>query len=144
VRLVSKHLSPVSASFSEVDRDSEGGCTGRDVDRSSTSEIVTSVDERPAFGVPSPACNGVINESGPCKDKEKKWSQMRAFGKTTDRDHWSVAWILALLVFESRDRHLRDSREHELVDTENDGRDTCTSNGRFLEDTFHAEIFCAE
>jgi len=100
VRLVSKNLSAVSASFSEVDGDSEGGRARRDVDRCSTGEVVTSVDERPTFGVPRPACNGVINESGPYKDEEKEGPKMRAFGETTDCDHWSVAWILALLVCE--------------------------------------------
>ena len=61
------------------------------MDRRSTSEVITSVDERPAVGVPSPTCNGVINESGPCKDEEKKGSKMRAFGETANCNHWSVA-----------------------------------------------------
>lgn len=40
-------------------------------------------------------------------------------------------------------RHQRNSREHKLIDAENDGWNTCTSNGGFFEDTFETEVFCA-
>jgi hypothetical protein len=100
VRLVSKHFSAISTSLSQVDRDGKGGRARRDVDRRSTGEVVTSVDERPAIGVPCPTRNGVINESRPCKDEEQKGPKMPAFGETTNCDHWSAAWTLALLVYE--------------------------------------------
>jgi hypothetical protein len=145
VGLVGKCFSAISASLSEVDRDGEGGGARRDVDGRSTSEVVTSVEERPAFRVPSPACDGVINESGPHKDKEKKGAEVRTFGETSNSDHWSVGWRLALAPHgPPSDEHLRDSREHQLVNAENDGWNACTSNGGFFENTLHTEIFCAK
>ena len=87
--LVGKRLSAISTSLSEVDRDCEGGRARRDVDRRSTSEVVTSVDERPAVRVPRPACDGVINEGGPSKYEEKKGTEVRTFSETPNCDHWS-------------------------------------------------------
>jgi len=71
------------------------------VDRRSTSEVITSMDVRPTIGIPSPACNGVINKSGPYKHEYKKGPKMRAFGETANRDHWSVACTLGGFSYES-------------------------------------------
>jgi hypothetical protein len=100
VRFVSERLGAISSSFSEENRDSEGRRARRDVDRRSTSEVVTSMMGRPTVGIPSPACNGVINESGPCKYEYKKGPKMRAFGETANRDHWSVVCTLAGFPYE--------------------------------------------
>ena len=95
MRFVSERLGAISASFSKEDRDSESRRARGDVDRRSTSEVVTSMDGRPTVGIPSPACNGVINESGPRKHEYKKGPKMRAFSESANRDHWSVACTLA-------------------------------------------------
>jgi len=69
VRRVAKRRGAKSMSFSEVDRDDEGGRARRDMNRCSTREVIVMVG--PPFGVPCPACDGVINESGPQKDEDK-------------------------------------------------------------------------
>lgn len=69
VRRVVKGPGAKFTSFSEVDRDDEGGCARRDMNRCSTREVIVMVG--PPFGVPGPACDGVINESGPQKDEDK-------------------------------------------------------------------------
>ena len=56
-------------SFPEVYRENEGGRARRDMNRCSTREVIVMVG--PPFGVPQPACDGIINESGPQKDEDK-------------------------------------------------------------------------
>ena len=47
--------------FFEVDKDDEGGRARRDMNRCSTCKVIVMVG--PPFGVPHPACDGIINET---------------------------------------------------------------------------------
>ena len=93
VGLVCKSLGSVATTFAEVDRNSKCGGTGRNVDGSSTGEIVTSHDKGPTVGVPRPARDGIVNYSRPDEDKDHNWTEATAFCEGANGEGGSVdAW----------------------------------------------------
>jgi len=84
VRLVCKFLSPIPGTLSEVDGNGEGGGTRGDVNRRSTSEIETTVCERPSVGVPCHTGKWIVDKSRPDEREHKSGSQPTAFGDGTN------------------------------------------------------------
>jgi hypothetical protein len=122
VGLVGEALGAIPGPLSEVDGDGKGGGSGRDMDGSSSGEIEASHDEAPAGGVPGPACDGVIDEGGPDKDKECNGTHAATLCETTEGEHGS------------------DGSEHELVDAKNKGGDADAAHGGLVEDTFEGKV----
>jgi len=85
------------------------------VDRGTTRKVETTELERPAVGVPSPAGDGIVDDRFPYEHKDEHWSEFATFSNGTGCDDDS------------------DRCEHELVDTEDDGRNANRTDGRSIE-----------
>jgi hypothetical protein len=72
---VGQSFSSVSSSFAEVDGDSQSSRSGADVHGSSSGEVETTLLEYPTVGVPRPACNWVVDNRRPNKDKQEQWTE---------------------------------------------------------------------
>lgn len=113
--LVGETLGSIATAFAKVDGDSEGGGSGGDVDGRSTSEIETAKDEGPAIAVPCPAGDGVIHKGRPDEDEDHHWAEFSSLGDGTNGEHRG------------------DGSEHELVDAEDDRRETAGAHRRAIE-----------
>lgn len=81
---VSETFGPVTASFTEVDSDSESSGTGVDVDRGSTSEVENTELEGPSGRVPGPACDRAVDDSEPDEEEDHDGTDLGSFGESTD------------------------------------------------------------
>ena len=90
VGLVCKSLGSVATTLAEVDGNSKCSGTGRNVDGSSTGEIVTTHDKGPTVGVPRPARDGIVNYGRPDEDEDEHRTETGAFSEATDGEHGAV------------------------------------------------------
>lgn len=86
VGLVGESFSSVSPSLAEVECDSEGSGTGRNVNGGTTGKVESSETTSPSIGTPSPGGDGAVDDSQPDKDKDHDGSDSRSFGETTDSE----------------------------------------------------------
>ena len=84
---VRKCLSTVSTTFSEVNRDCEGGGSGGNVHRCSSCEIKATQNKHPAVGIPRPASNRVVDDGRPDEDEYNDRSKSGPLSETAYRDH---------------------------------------------------------
>ena len=94
VGFVCETLSAVSATGAEVDGDGKSGGTRGDVHGSSSSEIETTHDVGPSLGVPGPARNRIVDESGPEEDEDNHGSESTALRDGTDGEDWAETGCL--------------------------------------------------
>jgi hypothetical protein len=88
---------------------------------------------RPAIPVPCPASNRIIDYCRPDKHEDQGRSKAPAFSDSADRDHRAREICLIYAKYSSPIRkHIRDCSKHQLVDTEDDRRDSVAANRRFL------------
>ena len=93
------------------------------MDGSATGKVEAAHDEGPAVGVPSPACDGVVDEGGPDKDEDEEGAEPSALGDGADgksraegvrfdldATHGVLKW----------GKDVRNCCEHQLIDAEDD------------------------
>lgn len=102
----------VTSSFAEHDGVGQGGGSGRDVDRGTTSKVEGAEFIKPAGRIPSPAGERVVDERAPDKDENDAGKQSTTFGSSTDGESWG------------------DGSEHALVDSVEDIRETSRAGRR--------------
>lgn len=97
--LVGESLGSVSPSLAEVECDSEGSGTGRDMDGRSTSEIESTESSSPTVETPSPSGDGAVDDGQPDKDEYHDGSDSCSFSETTsgedDGDELEISGSLA-------------------------------------------------
>ena len=86
VRLVRKTFSAIAAALAEVNRNSQGGSTRANVNRSSSSKIETSKNVRPSVGVPCPAGKRIVDNGCPNENKNEGGSQTTTFSDGTNSE----------------------------------------------------------
>ena len=74
----------ISRALAEHDRVREGSSTRRDVDGCSAGEIETAHEEGPAFGVPCPARDRVVDYSRPDENENKTRQHTPTVGSSAD------------------------------------------------------------
>jgi hypothetical protein len=86
VGLVGESFSSVSPSFAEVERDSEGSGTGRNVNGGTTGKVESSETTSPSVGTPSPGGDGAVDDGQPDEDKDHDGSDLGSFSETSDSE----------------------------------------------------------
>ena len=84
VGLVGESLGSVSPSLAEVECDSEGSGTGRNVDGRTTGKVESTKSSSPTVETPSPSGDRAVDDGQPDKDEYHDGSDSRSFGETTD------------------------------------------------------------
>ena len=74
----------VSRALAEHHGVCEGSSARRDVDGSSAGEIETTHEEGPAFGVPCPARDGVVDYGRPDENENQTWQHTPSVGSSAD------------------------------------------------------------
>ena len=82
--LVGESFSSVSPSLAEVECDSEGSSSGRNVDGGTTGKVECTESTGPSVRSPSPACDWAVDQSQPDKVEDHDGSDSCSFGETTD------------------------------------------------------------
>ena len=111
------------------------------MDRCTTSKVETPHHGGPAFWVPSPASDGVVDNCFPYEHKDDHWSEFSTFSNGTSCEHdareirklSSFSWMTV------RNGHIRDCRKHELVHAMDDHRDA--TEGR-IQSILQREVIC--
>lgn len=98
-----------------------GPATG-DMHRTSAGEVKGWKVEEPSIGVPSPACDGAVHDSGPQEGEDERWNNTAAFEGTTDDDLHGAG------------------TEEKLVEAEDDFRNDGGTRRRGSHDILHAEV----
>lgn len=147
--LVREALGAPPFPLAEVDRDGESGGTRGDMDGCATCEIEPAGDEDPPFGVPGPACDGVVDDRRPDEDEYEEGAESGTFcngansedGAVRDRGRYENSMSCFSEIF-SGNRYVRDGREHELVYRVYNGRNARRPNTGLPEDALHAKVIC--
>lgn len=90
MRLIREPLSSPTTSLAEIDRNSESGGSGRDVDGCAACEIEPATDEDPSFRVPCPAGDGIVNKGAPYEDKDEERAEARALSDSSNSEDWAA------------------------------------------------------
>jgi hypothetical protein len=137
VGLVGESFGSVSPSLAEVERDSEGSGTGRDVDGRTTSKVESAKGGSPTVETPSPGGDGTVDDSQPDKDEDHDRSDTCSFSETTsseyDGDELDVSMRLLGL------QGITYSK-HSLVGSVDDSGETSRSDGRLAINTHQTEV----
>ena len=87
VGLVGESLGSVSPSLAEVECDSEGSSTGRDVDGGTTGKVESTKSSSPTVETPSPSGDRAVDDGQPDKDKDHDGSDSCSFSETTSGEN---------------------------------------------------------
>lgn len=99
----------------------EGSSTRRNVDGSSAGEIEATHEERPAFGVPCPARDGVVDYSRPDENENQTRQHTPTVGSSADGKSWTMRFVSFLShVFANDQGNSRNSSKHALVHCKQD------------------------